>query len=59
MKLPNSRKLKYPFRNYFTPMWKKNILITRNGVSPNSEIGGNFTKLKFENESQNSGFHEF
>ena len=58
MKLPNSRKLKYPFRNYFTPLWKKNILMTKNGVSPNSEIGGNFTKLKFKNESQNSGFQE-
>ena len=53
MKVPNSRKLKYPLRNYFTPLWKKNILMTKNGISPNSETGGNFTKLKFENESQN------
>ena len=48
MKLPNSRKLKYPFRNYFTPLWKNNNLMTKYGVSPNSEIGGNLKKLKFE-----------
>ena len=59
MKLPNSRKLKYPFRNYFTPSWKNNNLMTKNRFSPNSEIGGNFIKLKFENESQINRFHEF
>ena len=48
MKLPNSRKLKYPFRNYFSPLWNNNNLMTKNGVSPNSEIGGDLKKLKFE-----------
>ena len=37
---------------------KKSMLMTKNGVPPNSDIGGNFTKLKFENESQNSWFHK-
>ena len=30
-KLPNSRKLKYPVRNYFTPLWKNNNLMTKMG----------------------------
>ena len=44
--------------NYFKQSLFKNILMTKNGVSTNFEIGQNFTKLKFENESQNSGFQE-
>ena len=38
---------------------KKNIMMTKNGVSPNFETEGNFTTMKFENESQNRGFHKF
>ena len=33
--------------------------MTKNGVSPNFETEGNFTTMKFENESQNRGFHKF
>ena len=66
MRLPNSRKLEYPFINYVLyPIvdqqhkQKKNMMMTKIGVSPNSETEGNFTTMKFENESQNSGFHKF
>ena len=30
----------------------------KNGISPNFQTEGNFTTMKFENESQKSGFHK-